>query len=1030
MRFDFDYTGRYEYPILELCNPDFTQLSMITQITKDLKFKPRFNAVSDLSFKIYSEFNGTIIPYWEKIRKNRLIHMEGVGYFVIINAVEYNDGGVPWKEVQCYSYDYTLNYKGINLLDGTYKFYDPTNVEQSLLSRLIQVAPLWKIGHVDSELWGLYRTFDIPDANLYGFLQNEVSQTYEAIFEYDIENLIINVYAPKNIVKDTDVMLTFDNVLKEIKVEELSEDIYTVLSVNGADNVSIATVNPLGDSKLYNFSYYKTMDWLGDQALINKITAWENLIEQLRPTYANYLRQLKTQKTELLKLKTELRDLQSELSALELVRKNLTDQPEQLKIQTNLVNAKTVEINNTTAAITSKENQVNATNQQLTNINNQVRFDKYFTQNERIALDPYIIESVYTDENFIITDAMDVGPDANGDTLVITTTGTKKIKDLTPNDIVIDSQYIEQQLLEKGKEVLDRISQPAFTFSLDSTNFLFVEKFKPIISQIELGNSINVEITEGNWVYPVLLEMDIDYDNPTSFSMTFSNRFRLSDAEWTFAELHNENQRVASQVGSTLGVAAEPILNGTISGMEEYLSTSLNAANREIQSSSDQEVTMGSYGIRLRKKDTSQPLGYDPHQTWLNNNLIVMTDDDWQSVKLAIGFIDSPYGVSRTRSIDGGIDSRATQNKVYAVNAEVIAGRLIAGEQLVISDGIEGQPNTTFIVDRNGARLYNASFTLISEDTKSKIVLNPKDGIKISTLGSNGKYTDNLYADINGNLIVNDFTAQNIEAVSGTIGGFKIQTNRFYSTQLVYNPDSLTSTDKVNGYVPLVELKTDGTGNIGMLSWKGNNMRYEGTLIAKSGTIGGFNIGDTSIYTTDTDAKGPLLNLKSDGTGRWGLLTVNKGSASFDGSIYAKNLNDGGFNSYVVRDKFTDGAFNSSNINGTNGIISPGSINLDRLSVNVLSANEVQTTYATITSLNAVSARVGTIETNYLTADSAQISQLNATGIYTGKISSDQLYVGGSPVLWKQGVRIVSGIDSDGNPDYDYISFLGYLNGG
>lgn len=952
MRFEFDYTGRYEYPVMELCNPNFDQLAMISQSIKNLTFTPRFNAISDLSFTIYKEYNGIEIPYYDKIRKNRLIHMEGTGYFIIINAVEYNDGGVPWKEVQCYSYDYTLNYKGINILNGTYKFYDPTNTEQSLLTKLLTVAPLWKIGHVDSELWGLYRTFDVPDANLYGFLQNDVSQTYEAIFEYDIENLTVNAYSPKNIVKDTDVMLTFDNVLKQIKVEELSNDIYTVLAVNGADNVSIATVNPLGDNRLYNFDYYKTSEWIGDETLINKITAWENLIEQLRTTYANYLRQLKTQKTELLKLKTELRDLQSELSALEVVRKNLTDQPEQLKIQTDLVNAKTVEINNKNTAITNKQNQINSTNQQLTNINNQVAFNKYFTQQERIALDPYIIESVYTDENFIVTDAMDVGPDANGETTVITTTGTKKIKDLTPNDIVIDSQYIEQQLLDKGKEVIDRISQPSFTFSLNSANFLFIEKFKPIINQIELGNSISVEITEGNWVYPVLLEMQINYDDPTSFSITFSNRFRLSDAEWTYADLHNENQKVASQVGSTLGVAAEPVLNGKISGMEEYLASSLDAANREIQSTKDNEVTMGSYGIRLRKKDTSQPLGFDPHQTWLCNNLICMTDDNWQSVKLAIGFIDSPYALT----------SRATQNKVYAVNAEVIAGRLLAGNQLVIQDGVPGK-ESTFIVDRNGARLTNASFTLTSNNGLSQILLNPNDGIKISTRPrTNVGWTDNLYADTAGNLIVNNFTAQLIKAVSGTVGGFNITSDRFYSTNLINNPNSLTNTPKVNGRVPLIDLRTDGSGNIGMLSWNGQNMRYEGTLIAKSGTIGGFDIGASTLSSASVDGSGkPYIELNTNGSGRLGLLTFNRNTAEFHGSIYAENLDPGGFDSDVVYNKFDSGAFTQKNVDDIFANNSIKDAKIYSLTANKLTAGTIDASVITVKNLNADNITVGTL---------------------------------------------------------------------
>ena len=216
-----------------------------------------------------------------------------------------------------------LNYKGVNLLDGTYKFYDELLPEDTLLYKLFSIVPKWKIGHVDINLMSKYRTFDIPDATLYGFLMDDVSTTYQCIFQFDTENMIVNAYEAKNLVKDTDIILTFDNVLKNVNIEELDTDIATVLRVNGADNLSINVVNPLGDNRLFNLDYYKTKDWIGDQTLIDKINAWEDLVEGQRKPYSNLLTTLRIQNRDLITLKAALTDLNSELNALEIVRKNL-----------------------------------------------------------------------------------------------------------------------------------------------------------------------------------------------------------------------------------------------------------------------------------------------------------------------------------------------------------------------------------------------------------------------------------------------------------------------------------------------------------------------------------------------------------------------------------------------------------------------------------------------------------------------------------------------------------------------------------
>ena len=873
--------------------------------------------------------NDLILPYYSSLVKNRLVHVEGFGYWIIDTVTEIYDGGVPQKQIHCYSYDYSLNYKAINLLDGTYKFYDIVSPENTLLYQLMLACPDWKIGNVDTELLNLYRTFDTPDGTLYGFLMDDVSNTYEVIFEFDTENLTINAYKPNNIVKNTDIMLTFDNINKDIQIEELTTDIYTVLQVNGADNLSINIVNPLGDNRLYNFDYYNNESWISDANLRNKITTWQNEIEELREPYNTWLNERSQANKELLQMKTELRDLQSELSALEIVRKNLIDQPEEFKKQTDLIDAKELEIKEKENDILNKEHELSDIEDELKTINESIRFDKYFTQEEQKFLNRFIIESVYTDENFIVTEQMKAPADADGDTLVLTTNGTKPIKDLEASDILIDEQYIANQLLEQGREILETVCQPSFQFSMSAVNFLFVEKFEPFIKQLDLGCVINIEIEEGNWAYPALLEMQIDYDNPDSFTMTFGNRFRLSDAEWTYADLHNETQKVSNQVGTSLGVAVEPVLNGQINDMSEYMANNLIAANQMIQSTVDNEVSFGSFGLRCKKADDNYPSGYDPHQFWLNNNLLCMTDDNWQSVKLAIGFI----------------------NGYYSVNAEIIAGNLIAGNQLVIQDGTKGNPST-FIVDSDGARLTNASFTLTTLDNKGKIVLNPQNGIRIQTNTGSG-FKDRFYVNTDGvikanGLEISDSDLTDTELSSGLVGGFNITPERIYSNQMINNPNSL-SNGKTGNTVPVVELRIDSSGNLGMLSWNGTNAR-------------------------------------------------------FDGNIFAKNLDSNGFTNSVVNDKFANLSIGNAKISDlsadklTAGTIDANKINVINLDADNITAGTIDASIISVINLNADNIVAGTISGNRIeggvirgvTIQGGSLEWVNSNGNIVGGIYQDQ----------------------------------------
>jgi len=79
MKFSFDVNKNYEMPLITLCNPDRTEIADISNFL-NLHIKPRFNAVSEVTFDAYSTYFNSInskikkLPFYELIIKNRLLH--------------------------------------------------------------------------------------------------------------------------------------------------------------------------------------------------------------------------------------------------------------------------------------------------------------------------------------------------------------------------------------------------------------------------------------------------------------------------------------------------------------------------------------------------------------------------------------------------------------------------------------------------------------------------------------------------------------------------------------------------------------------------------------------------------------------------------------------------------------------------------------------------------------------------------------------------------------------------------------------
>lgn len=139
----------------------------------------------------------------------------------------------------------------------------------------------WKVGHVDSTLVGLERSFEISNQNVYSFLHADLSKAFRCIVDFDTAERLINIYDIETVGKDTNVYLGIDHFLQQVQISPQNDFIYTVFNVSGDGDLGIELVN-FGSQKIVNIDYPLLMV---DENLYDKYKQYESVREQLREEY-------------------------------------------------------------------------------------------------------------------------------------------------------------------------------------------------------------------------------------------------------------------------------------------------------------------------------------------------------------------------------------------------------------------------------------------------------------------------------------------------------------------------------------------------------------------------------------------------------------------------------------------------------------------------------------------------------------------------------------------------------------------------
>ena len=343
---------------LILCKMNGERMGMIPYSSVD-SIKRGINSVSELTFSVHKYYGEENLrnPLYDELKTERFIELDEDECYVIKNISEVNE---RLKSVTAYSREKKLFKNTAEFEDITLTLKNPyTDIEGCFsLDELLYDATGWRIGYVSQKV--LYKSNETVidnitgetevtltneeklryqesvSTNWYDYINTDIAEQFECYPVFDSYNKIVNLYSDDELGEDPQLMLSYDNYLKEIELSDDTEDIVTKLVLSGNDDLTISEVNPSGETFVEDFSYFIESREMSD-ALISALELYYVMVKK-RAIEWNRLRGEKAEKqSQLTAKKNELLIIYSTIKSLEFAMKQSNDEAFNAKTQERLV---------------------------------------------------------------------------------------------------------------------------------------------------------------------------------------------------------------------------------------------------------------------------------------------------------------------------------------------------------------------------------------------------------------------------------------------------------------------------------------------------------------------------------------------------------------------------------------------------------------------------------------------------------------------------------------------------------------------
>ena len=450
----------------------------------------------------------------------------------------------------------------------------------------------------------------------------------------------------------------------------------------------------------------KVKNW---QAHVDALTSSENSAFQVQRAEISKLQGRKAEKEgEITRLKQELSNLQVQQSAIISDTASQDIKNANLKALHPQILAAKSALSTAEGALSSIQTQLNTENDKLLALQKQVRLESVFTPAEMEVLSRFIQQGAYTEENITKQDNMSYE----------------------------EAQAQALELYNKAQSLLKTISTPRYEYSVETASFVFQKEFAHLTSQLKSGCLIDIRLSEEDIASLLLLEMAVDYDG-RSLSLTFGNRYKLSDPSALFNDLVGGSiAKTASTVEYLRTTFDFKQQKDDLDHLAELKDESINLTHNMVVNADNQVMVIDASGINGRRAvigEDGLPTGdYEPEVLKITNNTIAFSTDDFETTETVLG----------KNLLPDGATTPDRKNYMYGLNAKLLMGDLIIGENLKVSGEIEGR-----LINAKGLTVNNGVTDTLRVDENGDVSLNVKS---LSITGNQVATQGDLTSGING----------------------------------------------------------------------------------------------------------------------------------------------------------------------------------------------------------------------------------------------------------------------------------------
>ena len=495
------------------------QTNCIVSIERELDSIDKMNLKIN-KYSISQDGKGKVEnPLYKEIKPKRYLLLNDNEYFIIEDIKE--NKLTQAKEVTALSGEQILNRRPINMEDFGVQILDD-DIDNGVYSLNTLLAEInWELNYVDETL--VYNENETPkmrwqesvNTNWLEFIR-QLSEQFEFIPIFDATSRKIDLLNANSIGEEIKICLSKDNYIRSKERTDNSEELITLLKLKGSEELDIGRYILGGYDFIMNFSYFKETNEMSDE-LINALNKYDEMVIIRTPQWKELVNEKVTKETELTLLKNQWQmaissiDCYKRLINQYILKDMVIEENEtRVKLSQELDNELILRIN-----IENLTDEINLLNESIENINLLCKFETCTDENGNLVF--------------------------NEDTL-------NELLEFIFVDVYEDDSFVDgDEMIKKGKSVLEERARPTIQINIDSVNFLsriidnnFRLKWNDTLSFGDIVVLIDDESGEEDFYY--FLGYKIDYTN-NQLTLNISNKKSLRDNAKTINQYLKEMKK-------------------------------------------------------------------------------------------------------------------------------------------------------------------------------------------------------------------------------------------------------------------------------------------------------------------------------------------------------------------------------------------------------------------------------------------------------------------------------------------------------